>query len=66
MGLRDELDRLRKEAQTTQERPTDPEARERMRAVLNEVADARRSGRPLSPEALAIGEAVRERRARGA
>ena len=42
---------------------TDPptEARARMRAALEELADAKREGRPPSREALAVGEALSRR-----
>ena len=63
MGLRDRLEALAARAES--ERPPNPETRARMKAVLDELADARRSGRPLSREALEVGEAIRERRARG-
>ncbi len=42
-----------------------PEARVRMKAVLDEIADARRNGRPLSPEAAAVCEYFRRRWERG-
>jgi hypothetical protein len=32
-----------------------------MKAVLDEIADARRNGRPLSPEAAAVCEYLRRR-----
>ena len=64
MGLKDELRRLRKEAPT--ERPPDPENRARMKAVLDELAAARREGRPPSREAREVSEAFEERRRRGA
>jgi hypothetical protein len=40
------------------------EARERMRAVLDEMAAAKREGRAPSEEAAAIMEAIQGRRAR--
>ena len=40
----------------------DPEVRERMKAVLDELAAARREGRPPSPEARAVSEYFRRRR----
>jgi hypothetical protein len=44
---------------------TEPsEARERMRAVLDEMAAAKREGRAPSEEAAAIMEAIQGRRAR--
>jgi hypothetical protein len=39
-------------------------ARERMRAVLDEIAAARREGREPSEEATAVMEAIERRRAR--
>ena len=52
MGLRGRLEAL--EAQTPPKR-SNPEARARMKKGLSEIADARRNGRPLSPEALPGG-----------
>jgi hypothetical protein len=52
------LERL--EAQTEPER--DPEARARMSALLDELANARREGRPPSPEARAVSEYFERRR----
>jgi hypothetical protein len=40
------------------------EARERMRAVLDEMAAAKREGREPSEEARAVMEAIQRRRAR--
>ena len=60
MGLKDRLESLA--ARAGSERPPNPETRARMRAALDEVADARRNGRPISREAREIGEAIRERR----
>ncbi len=40
------------------------EVRARMKAVLDEIAAARREGRAPSPWAQAIGEAIERRRAR--
>jgi hypothetical protein len=42
------------------------EARERIRACLDEIAAARREGREPSAEAAAVMEAVERRRRRGA
>jgi hypothetical protein len=47
------------------ERPPNPEVRARMRAVLDEIADARRNGRQLSPEATAVCEYFGRRWERG-
>ena len=58
MGLKDRLEVLEARA----ERPPNPEARARMKALLNELAGARREGRPPSREALDIVEAIRKRR----
>ena len=41
--------------------PSNAEARARMRAALEELADAKREGRPPSREALAVGEALSRR-----
>ena len=41
--------------------PSNAEARERMRAALEELADAKREGRAPSREALAVGEALSRR-----
>jgi hypothetical protein len=44
---------------------TEPsEARERMRAVLDEIAAAKREGREPSEEATAVMEAIERKRAR--
>ncbi len=48
------------EAQAPPKRPN-PEVRARMKKVLDELAAAKREGRPPSPEARAISEAFRER-----
>ncbi len=64
MGLKDRLEALAARAES--ERPPNPEARGRMREILREAADARREGRPLPQEVIEIGEAIRERRGRGA
>jgi hypothetical protein len=65
VGLSDRLRRL--EATSTEpERQRDPEVRARMKAVLDELADARREGRPPSREAREVSEALEERRRRGA
>ena len=58
MGLRGRLEAL--EAQTPPKR-SNPETRARMKKVLSEIADARRNGRPLSPEAAAVCEYFRRR-----
>ncbi len=50
------------EARAEPELPRNPEARARMRALLDELAAARREGRPPSPEALAVCEAFEKRR----
>ncbi len=63
MGLKDKLHRLRKDVEMPEQ--PDPENRIRMRALLAEVADARRNGRPLSPEATAVAEYFRGRCERG-
>jgi hypothetical protein len=60
MGLRNRLEAL--EARAVSERPPNPEARARMGAALDEVADARWNGRPISREAREIGEAIGKRR----
>ena len=49
------------EARTRRPGPSNAEARERMRAALEELADAKREGRPPSREALAVGEALSRR-----
>jgi hypothetical protein len=54
------LERL--EAQTEPER--DPEVRARMKALLDELANARREGRPPSQEARAVSEYFERRRER--
>ena len=65
MGLSDRLRRL--EARTEPERTGDPEVRARMRALLDELANARREGKPPSREAREVSEAItKRRRARGA
>ena len=58
MGLKDRLEALK--ARATPER--DPEVRARMKAVLDELAAARREGRPPSREAREVSEAFEERR----
>jgi hypothetical protein len=63
MGLRRRLEGL--EERATQDRPPNPDNRARMKAVLGEIADARRNGRPLSPEAAAVCEYFRRRWERG-
>ena len=60
MGLSDRLRCL--EAAAGPERSRDPEVRARMKALLDELADARRNGRPPSREARELSEAFRERR----
>ncbi len=62
MRLKDRLEALEARA----ERPHNPEARARMKALLDEIAGARRSGRPLSPEAAAVLEYFRRKWERGA
>jgi hypothetical protein len=53
------------EGRATPPENTEPsEARERMRAVLDEMAAAKREGRAPSEEAAAIMEAIQGRRAR--
>ena len=52
------------EARAASERPRNPEVRARMKAVLDELAAAKREGRPPSPEAAAVAEAMKRRRAR--
>jgi hypothetical protein len=42
--------------------PENTEAKERMRAVLDEIAAARREGRELSEEATAVMEAIERKR----
>jgi hypothetical protein len=56
------LERLEARAEPAE---LDPEVRARMKAVLDELAAARRSGRPPSPEARAVSEYFRRRRERG-
>ncbi len=58
MGLSDRLRRLEAEAKPQR----NPETRARMKAVLDELAAARREGRPPSREAREIAEAFEERR----
>ena len=53
------------EARTKPGRASDPEARARMKALLDELANARREGRPPSQEARAVSEYFRRRRERG-
>ena len=60
MGLSDRLRRL--EAATEPERSRDPEVRVRVKALLDELASARREGRPPSQEAHELSEAFGERR----
>ncbi len=60
MGLKGRLEALA--ARAGSERPPHPEARARMRAVLAEVANARREGRPPPQEVIEIDQAIRERR----
>ena len=50
------------EARTAPVRASDPAVRARMKALLDELAAARREGRPPSREALDIVEAIRKRR----
>ncbi len=64
MGLKGRLEALA--ARVEPERPPDPEVRARMRAVLDEIAAAKRDGKPLSQEAAAVCEYFRERRKHGA
>ena len=59
-GLRGRLEAL--ESRAASERPPNPETRARMKAVLDELAAARREGRPPSREAREIAEAFGERR----
>ncbi len=63
MGLKDELHRLRKGAEAAPDRPN-PDNRARMKAVLDELAAAKREGRAPSPEAAAVCEYFRKRRER--
>ena len=66
MGLRRRLEGLEERAAGMEPAPEwTPEARVRMKAVLEEIADARRNGRPLSPEAAAVCEYFRRRWERG-
>jgi hypothetical protein len=44
------------------ERPERTEVRARMKAVLDEIATARREGREPSEEAMAVMEAIKRRR----
>ena len=60
MGVRRRLEAL--EARTGPGRPRDPETRARMKALLDELADARREGRPPSREAREVSEAFEKRR----
>jgi hypothetical protein len=47
---------------TSPENPERSEAKERMRAALDEIAAARREGREPSEEAAAVSEAIERRR----
>ena len=60
MGLKDRLEALK--ARATPEPPPHPETRARMKAALDELAAARREGRPPSREAREVSEAFEERR----
>ena len=70
MGLRDRLGRLGgrlRRLEVAAGPRSGPEARARMKAALDELAAARREGRPPSREAREIAEAFEERgRERGA
>ena len=55
------LEALEELVRTRRPGPSSAEARARMRAVLEELADAKREGRPPSREALAVGEALSRR-----
>jgi hypothetical protein len=50
------------EARTEPGGASDPEVRARMKALLDALANARREGRPPSPEAREFSEAFRKRR----
>ena len=58
MALSDRLRRLEAEAQPRR----NPETWARMKAVLDELAAAKREGRPPSREAREVAEAFEERR----
>ena len=64
-GVGDRLRRLEARAKP-ERRPGNPENRVRMRAVLEELANAKREGRPPSREAAEVAEAIESRRSRGA
>ncbi len=57
--------RLERLEARTEPQQLDPAVRERMKAVLDELAAARREGRPPSQEAREVAEYFRRRRERG-
>lgn len=61
-SLEDRLRRLEVRERPQQRSSRNSAARARMRAVLDEIAAARREGREPSPEAVAVGEAIERRR----
>ena len=56
------LERLEEDLKPETERSSRPELRARMKAALGEIARARKEGRPPSPEAAAVAEAIERRR----